>query len=105
MYSLQNETFNEPNALPCQCYRNQSMKEENNLRKKTSFIFPVLGWISFAISLLFLPILFGGLALFMSIMTFFERSQVHGAILMVFSATGLILGTLFNIFVTGTMFF
>ena len=103
MYQLQNESAADGVTMSCQCYRNESFGETYKT-SKFGFIYPIIGWMCFAVSLLFLPILFGGAALFMGIMTFFDRSPVHGVILMFFSASGLVLGTLFNVFVTGTMF-
>jgi len=72
--------------------------------KKKGLTYVILGWLFFAISLVFMPLLFGVGAVFMGIMTFCERSQVHGAILTFFAATGLILGTLFSFMVSGTFF-
>jgi len=71
---------------------------------KKGLTFVILGWVFFAISLIFMPLLFGVGAVFMGIMTFCERSQVHGAILTFFAAIGLILGTLFSFMVSGTFF-
>lgn len=104
MYQLQNESMADGVTMSCQCYRSEALREETYKSSKFGFIFPIIGWMCFIVSLLFIPILFGGVALFMGIMTFFDRSPVHGVILMFFSASGLVLGTLFNVFVTGTMF-
>ncbi|WHY64796.1 hypothetical protein [Neobacillus sp. SuZ13] len=76
----------------------------SSTRKKKGLTYVILGWLFFAISLVFMPLLFGVGAVFMGIMTFCERSQVHGAILTFFAATGLILGTLFSFMVSGTFF-
>lgn len=72
--------------------------------KKNGLTYAVSGWLFFAISLLFIPILFGAGALFMGYMTFQKRSPLHGVILMFFAATGLILGSLFSFLVAGTNF-
>jgi hypothetical protein len=94
-------------------YRSQSDADtmENRLMEskylqinKGSVAFVVFGWIFFTISLLFIPILFGAAAFFMGLLTFWERSQVHGAILMAFAALGTILGTLFSFIVAGSFF-
>lgn len=63
----------------------------------TAFI--VLGWAFFAISLLFIPVLFGAGTFIMGFLTYRGRSQTHGMILMVFGVVGAILGTLLGFFV------
>lgn len=84
----------------CGSVKKVEQKEEN---KKGSLSFVIFGWIFTAISFLFIPILFGGAALCMGILTYFDRSKTHGAILMFFAAMGLILGSLFSFMVTGTI--
>lgn len=71
---------------------------------KSGILFTALGWVFFAISLLFMPLLFGAAALAMGFMTYHERSQVHGIVLMLFAAASMVLGTMFSFFVAGTMF-
>jgi hypothetical protein len=105
MYNTQNEMFDGGNTLVCHNCGGVNMTEKRlATNKKKGLVYAVFGWIFFAISIVFMPIIFGAVALCMGIITFFERSQVHGAILSFFAASGLILGTLFNFFVTGTMF-
>jgi hypothetical protein len=105
MYNTKNELFDGGNTIICHnCGVTKMADKATDSNKKRGLIFTVFGWIFFAISLVFMPILFGAVALCMGIITFFERSQVHGAILTIFAASGLIIGTLFNFFVTGTMF-
>jgi uncharacterized membrane protein YccC len=72
--------------------------------KKKGLAYVVFGWLFFAMSLLFIPLLFGAGALFMGYQTFHKRSEWHGVILMFFAAVGIILGSLFSFFVSGTNF-
>jgi uncharacterized membrane protein len=72
--------------------------------KKSGIVYMVFGWLFAAISLIFLPIVFGAAAFFMGFLTYYGRSKVHGAIIMVFASVGLVLGSLFSFFVAGTMF-
>ncbi|WML43985.1 hypothetical protein [Neobacillus sp. PS3-40] len=97
MYNLQNKTLSEVNSIV-------TMSEGTDTNKKKGLIYVLIGWTFFAISLIFLPIIFGSIAIFMSIMTYFERSEAHGTVLMIFAVMGLILGSIFNFFVTGTLF-
>lgn len=65
--------------------------------KEQGTVYVVLGWIFFAISLLFFPIIFGAGAFIMGFMTYKVRSQGHGVTLMVFSVVGIIVGTVIGI--------
>lgn len=105
MYTTQNGQFDEGNIIACNnCGVAKSEASRTNSNKKKGLFYTIFGWIFVVISLVFMPIIFGAVALCMGIMTFFERSHVHGAILTVCAVSGLIIGTLFNFFVTGTMF-
>ena len=64
----------------------------------------IAGWICFAISLLFVPVLFGAVAFFMGFMTYGERSEFHGVLLMGFAALGTIFGSMLSFLVAGTFF-
>lgn len=79
--------------------------EADSSSKSKGIMYVVLGWLFFAISLIFMPLLFGIGGVFMGVMTFLERSQVHGAILTFFAGSGLIIGSLFSFMVSGTFFF
>jgi len=96
MYNLQSETGTIASNL---------MVNEQPQTKKLSLAVTFLGWISFAISLLFIPILFGAGAFFVGLLTFWDRSQLHGAVLMGFAAVGTILGSLLSFMVSGTFLF
>jgi hypothetical protein len=72
--------------------------------KKQGLIYALLGWLFAAVSIVFVPIIFGVLALTMGFLTYAERSKTHGVILMSFSAMGLILGSFISFMVAGTMF-
>ena len=101
---VQNKAISDINSIMCQEGGTVTMAEEAVSNKKKGIIYVLMGWTFFAISLIFMPIIFGAVAIFMSIMTYFERSEAHGTVLMIFSVMGLILGSLFNFFVTGTLF-
>lgn len=104
MINSQGGSF-EGNANVCQsCGTIAVNYEEAALNQKKGIYYVVLGWMFFAISLLFMPILFGGGALVMGFLTYHERSQIHGLILMFFASVGLVIGSLFSFIVAGTMF-
>ncbi|MEH7075704.1 hypothetical protein [Neobacillus drentensis] len=93
------------NSNICQSCGSVTFQHEASSSSKSKGItYVILGWLFFALSLVFLPLVFGIGAVFMGVMTFCERSQVHGAILTFFAATGLILGSLFSFMVSGTFF-
>jgi uncharacterized membrane protein YccC len=75
---------------------------QSELKKGTGYL--IAGWVCFAISLLFFPILFGAVAFFMGLMTFWERSEFQGIILMGFAALGTLIGTMLSFFVAGSFF-
>lgn len=105
MDNSQSGSYEVANSNICQsCGSVTGIYEETASNKKNGIIYVVLGWLLSIISFLFMPILFGGVAFLMGFMTYSERSQVHGVILMFFAASGLILGSLFSFFVAGTMF-
>lgn len=105
MYSSQSGSYDMVNSNICQSCGSVTMThEETASNKMTGITYVVLGWIFFSISLLFIPILFGALALSMGFFTYSERSKTHGVILMLFAAMGLVLGSLFSFMVAGTMF-
>ncbi|MEH7114760.1 hypothetical protein V7124_20740 [Neobacillus niacini] len=82
-----------------------NMANENAVpTKKDGIVYVIAGWVFFAISLLFIPILFGAGALIMGYLTFLKRSEFQGIILMFFAAVGIILGSLYSFLVAGTMF-
>lgn len=96
MYSSQN------NEAPV--FENSHVISYQTETKSTGLAYVVFGWIFFAISLLFIPILFGAAAFFMGLMTFWERSQFHGAVLMGFAFLGTLFGSLLSFVVAGTYF-
>jgi hypothetical protein len=105
MYNSQNSSAELESSTICQSCGNVTiLYPGQSLSKKTGIAYVVFGWLFAAISILFLPIVFGILALFMGFMTYIDRSKVHGALLMAFAGVGLILGSFLSIFVAGTMF-
>ncbi len=96
MYNLQSETGTIESTL---------MVNNSPQTKKLGIGYTILGWISFAISLLFIPILFGAGAFLMGLLTFWDRNQFHGAVLMGFAFVGTILGSLLSLMVSGTFLF
>jgi hypothetical protein len=105
MFNPPGGSYEVVNTNICQsCGSVTFQQEASSSSKKQGITYVILGWLFFAISLVFMPLLFGIGAVFMGIMTFCERSQVHGAILTFFAATGLILGSLFSFMVSGTFF-
>ncbi|MEH7332520.1 hypothetical protein V7161_07785 [Neobacillus drentensis] len=89
----------------CQnCGKLTLINEEHSSNKKVGIYYPLVGWMFFFISLVFIPLLFGALAFCMGLLTYFERNKVHGVILMCFAAAGLILGSMISFMVAGTMF-
>lgn len=103
MYNSQNGSYSVANSSVCQSCGNVTLSYEKSTSNKGT-LYAVLGWVFFAISLLFMPLLFGAAALFMGFMTYTVKSEIHGLILMVFGAVGLVLGSLFSFIVAGTMF-
>ncbi|MDP4084300.1 MAG: hypothetical protein Q8934_06745 [Bacillota bacterium] len=85
-------------------YENGITVVSTESKQNKGLTYVVLGWMFVAVSFIFMPLLFGTVAFCMSIMTYLDRSRAHGIILMVFSFTGLVLGSLLSLFVTGTMF-
>ncbi len=105
LYNSQEGSFGVVNTSICQhCGSITKADGAPESNKKSGIMYVLLGWLFFAISLIFIPILFGAVALAMGVMTFTERSKTHGAILMFFAVMGLILGSLFSFVVSGTMF-
>lgn len=104
MYNSQEGSFEVVNTSICQhCGSITKAHVAPQSNKKSGIMYVILGWLFFAISLIFIPILFGTIAFTMGFMTYTERSKTHGAVLMFFAAMGLILGSLFSIVVAGTM--
>ncbi|WP_407267771.1 zinc-ribbon domain-containing protein [Radiobacillus sp. PE A8.2] len=68
-------------------------------QEKNGLVYVILGWVFFAISLLFIPILFGAGAFIMGFLTYKTRGTTHGVILMVMGVVGLLLGTLLGFIV------
>lgn len=104
MYQNQSGSAELASSAICQSCGNVTLLYPEKSTKKSGIAFVVFGWLFAAISFLFLPIVFGILALYMGFMTYIDRNKVHGAILMAFAGTGLILGTFISIFVAGTIF-
>ncbi|MFL6557618.1 MAG: hypothetical protein ACJ8MO_16065 [Bacillus sp. (in: firmicutes)] len=104
MYSPNGGSYEVVNSSICQSCGSVTVPQETSSSKKKGITYVILGWMFFAVSLIFMPLLFGSLAVFMGIMTFCDRSQVHGAILTFFAAAGLIVGTIFSFMVSGTLF-
>jgi hypothetical protein len=104
MYNPTGGSYEGVNSAICQSCGSVTIKQEASSSRQNGITYVILGWLFFAISLVFLPLVFGMASVFMGIMTFCERSQVHGAILTFFAAVGLILGTLFSFMVSGTIF-
>ncbi|MGG3562895.1 hypothetical protein ABES03_14965 [Neobacillus rhizosphaerae] len=105
MYQSQGGSAELANSAVCQsCGSVTVLYPEKSTGKKSGMAFVVFGWLFAAISFLFLPIVFGILALYMGFMTYIDRSKAHGAVLMAFAAVGLIFGSLISIVVAGTVF-
>lgn len=62
--------------------------------KQGKKVYIILGWIFFAVSILFIPILFGAGAFIMGYLVRKENNETHGVILMVMAIAGAIIGTL-----------
>lgn len=69
-----------------------------NERKKTGHIYVIIGWISMVISLLFIPILFGAIAVIMGYL-YRSYNQKHGTVLMIAGVAGTVLGVLIGMLV------
>lgn len=69
--------------------------------KKGKKIYIVFGWLFFAISLLFIPILFGAGTVIMGYLVRKENNETHGVVLMVMGVAGAILGSLLGMAVAG----
>jgi hypothetical protein len=67
--------------------------------QKQGTIYIVLGWVFFALSLIFIPILFGAGTFIMGFLTYRNGKQTHGVILMVFAVVGVVLGMLLGVMV------
>jgi hypothetical protein len=104
MYNSQNGSYETVNSNICQTCGSLTM-EATTSNNKLGIVYAGFGWLFFIISLVFMPIIFGAAALLMGFLTYHDRNQVHGMILMFFAAVGLIVGSLFSIVVAGTMFF
>lgn len=102
MFNLQEDSITEGSPIVSQSYENPTMRVNNSKLKGLTYVF--FGWVCVVLSVLITPILFGSIAFFMSLMTFLERSRVHGALMLFFAIIGTLLGTLLSFFVTGTMF-
>ncbi|ALC89360.1 hypothetical protein AM500_05865 [Bacillus sp. FJAT-18017] len=90
-------------ANVCQHCGQAAFVVEKEAQDKKGFLYILLGWLFVALSVVFLPLLFGGAALYMGAMTFFDRSRTHGAILMGAAMFATLLGLLFSVFVAGTI--
>lgn len=96
--------YNSQDGAICQSCGNMTLVQEISQSKKSGIVYAALGWVFFAVSLLFIPLLFGTAALAMGFMTYHERNVVHGVILMFCAAVSTVLGSLFSFIVAGTMF-
>lgn len=97
--------YNSQSGSYCQNCGNITLANDGAVAtKKSGLTYVALGWLFLAISLIFMPIIFGVAALAMGFMTYHERNELHGIMLMVFAATSTVLGTLFSFIVSGTMF-
>ncbi|MBS4175254.1 hypothetical protein KHA87_18500 [Bacillus sp. FJAT-49736] len=61
----------------------------------------VLGWIFFAISLLFIPILFGAGSVIMGYLVRKRGKETHGTVMMILGVAGGLLGVLIGMAVAG----
>lgn len=64
--------------------------------KQSGNLYKIAGWISVAISLLFIPVLFGAIGVIMGYL-YREHDEKHGTILMIAGVAGGILGTLLGL--------
>ncbi|WP_147534647.1 hypothetical protein [Bacillus marasmi] len=97
--------YNSQNGSYCQNCGNITLAHDGVVaKKKSGLAFVVFGWLFLAISLIFMPILFGVAALAMGFMIYHERSELQGIVLMVLAAASTVIGTLFSFIVSGTMF-
>lgn len=105
MYSSQSESNNVVSTVICHSCGRASLKHQNKTTSKImGLAYALFGWVFFAISLLFLPIVFGSASMLMGFLLYHNRSQVHGMILMFFAMVGLVIGTLISVVVAGTIF-
>lgn len=105
MYNSESGSFELANPAICQSCGSVTMSyEKTSYNKKRGLTYAVLGWLCTAISLLFMPILFGAVAVAMGFLTYSERSKTHGALLISIAFICLVLGSLVSFIVAGTMF-
>ncbi len=104
MYNYQNEAVNLANGTVCENCGIVKLTHEHSQSESNGLAYVIAGWISFVISIIFMPLLFGAVAVGMGFMVLNLRNQLHGAILMFLGAVSMVLGTLFSFIVAGTMF-
>lgn len=61
--------------------------------KQSGNLYKIVGWISMAVSLLFIPVLFGAIAVIMGYL-YRSHDEKHGTILMIAGVAGAVLGML-----------
>ncbi|MFF2449623.1 zinc-ribbon domain-containing protein [Neobacillus sp. NPDC058068] len=69
--------------------------------RKAGTAYIVLGWIFFAISLLFIPVLFGAGTVIMGYLVRKNNSETHGTIMMILGVAGGILGVILGMAAAG----
>ena len=74
-----------------------------NGTKSDGLVYKILGWVFFAVSLLFIPIIFGAGAFIMGYLLrkSDKQNESHGTILMVMGVAGAILGMLLGMAAAG----
>ncbi|RDU37109.1 hypothetical protein DRW41_10525 [Neobacillus piezotolerans] len=102
MKQIYNEGKMGMEANVCQhCGQAAFVVKEKPVEKK-GLMYVVMGWIFAALAVVYLPIIFGGMALYIGANTFFDYNRTHGAILMACAMFATIIGLLFSTLVAGT---
>lgn len=86
-------------------FNDQTITHVQSSPNNNGTVFVILGWVFFAISLIFIPILFGAGAFIMGYLVRKNSNETHGTILMVMAIAGAVLGMLIGIAVSPYVYY
>ncbi|HEY2419862.1 MAG TPA: zinc-ribbon domain-containing protein [Neobacillus sp.] len=82
---------------------NSSQIQSQVQARQSGTTYVVLGWVFFAMSLLFVPVLFGAGTVIMGYLVRKNRNITHGTVMMILGVAGAILGTLLGAAIASLM--
>ncbi|MDF2946293.1 MAG: hypothetical protein K0S51_972 [Bacillales bacterium] len=76
--------------------------KDNEYFTLSNILISLIGWLSFWVSLIFIPLFFGVISLLAGYLTIYKGKVFYGALMMLMAMFGTVVGLVYSVVVVGT---